>query len=74
MRRAHAHIVAVDLSEDKLAQARALGATHTVNAGSDDAKAQIRDITSGGVDYAFEFAGAIRALSSWPTTRHGAAA
>ncbi|WP_198085995.1 zinc-dependent alcohol dehydrogenase family protein [Variovorax sp. E3] len=66
------HIVAVDLSEDKLAQARALGATHTVNAGSDDAKAQIRDITSGGADYVFEFAGAIRALSlAYDATRRG---
>lgn len=66
------HIVAVDLSQDKLAQARALGATHTVNAGSDDAKAQIRDITSGGADYVFEFAGAIRALSlAYDATRRG---
>ena len=53
-------------------QARALGATHTVNAGSDDAKAQIRDITFGGADYVFEFAGAIRALSlAYDATRRG---
>lgn len=65
-------IVAVDLSEDKLAQARALGATHTVNAGTPDAAEAVRTATSGGVDFAFEFAGAIRALElAYRVTRRG---
>jgi alcohol dehydrogenase len=65
-------IVAVDLSDDKLAQARTLGATHTVNAGQADAVEQIRELSSGGVEFAFEFAGSVRALElAWRITRRG---
>jgi alcohol dehydrogenase len=65
-------IIAVDLSDAKLDQARALGATHTVNAGRDDAVEQIRALSSGGVEFAFEFAGAIRALDlAYRITRRG---
>ena len=65
-------IIAVDLSEDKLAQARELGATHTVNAGAADAMEQIRALSAGGVEYAFEFAGSIRALDlAYRVTRRG---
>lgn len=65
-------IIAVDLSEDKLAQARELGATHTVNAGAADAMEQIRALSAGGVEYAFEFAGSIRALDlAYRITRRG---
>jgi succinate semialdehyde reductase (NADPH) len=53
-------IVAVDISEDKLAGARELGATHTVNSAEVDAPAAIREITDGrGVDVAFEALGNI---------------
>lgn len=55
-------IVAIDLSEDKLAHARKLGATHTINAGLPDAREQGRSLSSGGVEYAFEFAGSVPAL------------
>ena len=55
-------ILAVDLNDDKLALASELGATATLNSGSDDAVAAARDLTRGGVDYAFEMAGAVRAL------------
>ncbi len=55
-------IVAVDLQEDKLALAKELGATLTINAGSEDAVKQIRELTSGGVDFAFEMAGSVPAL------------
>ncbi|VTU38147.1 zinc-dependent alcohol dehydrogenase family protein [Variovorax sp. PBL-E5] len=66
------HIIAVDLSDAKLEQARALGATHTVNAGDPAAKEQIREISAGGVEYAFEFAGSIRALDlAYAVTRRG---
>ncbi len=55
-------IIAVDLSDEKLAHARTLGATHTVNAGLPDAAEQIRKLSGAGVEYAFEFAGSVRAL------------
>jgi alcohol dehydrogenase len=65
-------MLAVDLSEAKLDQAMDLGATHVVNAGSPDAREHIRSITNGGVDYAFEFAGSIRALElAYGITRRG---
>ena len=65
-------IIAVDLAEDKLAQARELGATHTVNAGQPDALEQIRELSGGGVEFAFEFAGSIRALDlAYRVTRRG---
>ncbi len=55
-------IVAVDLADGKLALARELGATHTVNAAAADAVDQVRDLTGGGVDFAFEMAGSVAAL------------
>ena len=55
-------IVAVDLSDAKLAFAKALGATHAVNAGSADAVQEIRDMTGGGAEYFFEMAGSVQAL------------
>ncbi|WP_250494307.1 zinc-dependent alcohol dehydrogenase family protein [Caballeronia sp. GAWG1-1] len=65
-------IIAIDLADDKLEQARALGATHTVNAGQDNALEQIRSLSSGGVEFAFEFAGSIRALDlAYRITRRG---
>jgi alcohol dehydrogenase len=56
-------IVAVDLNEEKLALARSLGATDTVNGSAPDAAAQIRALTGGGVDVGFEMAGSARAAS-----------
>lgn len=65
-------IIAIDLADDKLEQARALGATHTVNAGQDGAFEQIRALSAGGVEFAFEFAGSIRALDlAYRITRRG---
>ncbi len=65
-------IIAVDLSDSKLEQARLLGATHTVNAGQDDALEHIRALSSEGVEFAFEFAGSIRALDlAYRITRRG---
>jgi len=43
-------IVAVDLFDNKLELARSLGATHTINAASADAGAEIRSILPGGPD------------------------
>jgi alcohol dehydrogenase len=65
-------IIAIDLADDKLRQALALGATQTVNAGDGDAAEQIRALSSGGVEFAFEFAGSIRALElAYRVTRRG---
>lgn len=53
-----APIVAVDVREEKLAAALALGATHAVNGAREDVAARIREITDGrGVDVAFEALG-----------------
>ena len=51
-----ARVIAVDLSEEKLALARSFGATDTV-IGGPDAVAAVRETTRGGVDYAFEVIG-----------------
>ncbi len=65
-------VVAVDLSEDKLALARGLGAVQTVNAGDADAVEQVRALTGGGADFVFEMAGSVRALeAAWRMTRRG---
>lgn len=55
-------IVAVDIEEGRLARARRLGATHTVNAGSSDISEQVRAIAPGGVDWAIEAIGQARTL------------
>ncbi len=52
-----AKIIAVDVVGEKLALARALGATHVVNGAKDDPVAAIKELTGGGADYAFEAVG-----------------
>ncbi|HZY21724.1 MAG TPA: zinc-dependent alcohol dehydrogenase family protein [Beijerinckiaceae bacterium] len=65
-------VVAVDLSDEKLGLARQLGATDTFNAGSPDAVNEIREAVKGGVEYAFEMAGSVRALDlAYKITRRG---
>jgi len=66
------HIIAVDLSDAKLEIAKTLGATHTFNAGAPDCIEKIREATGGGVEYAFELAGSVRALdTAYKITRRG---
>jgi len=66
------HIVAVDLSDDKLALATTLGATHTFNAADADIVAKVKEATKGGVDYAIEMAGSTRAFeTAYRITRRG---
>jgi len=51
-------IIAVDLDNEKLEFAKSFGATHGVNAsGNADPVEAIRDLTGGGVDYAFDAIG-----------------
>jgi alcohol dehydrogenase len=65
-------VVAVDLSEDKLGLARQLGATDTFNAADPEIVQKVKDATQGGVDYAIEMAGAIRAFeTAYRITRRG---
>lgn len=65
-------IVAVDLHDSKLAIARSLGATITVNARDPNAVAKVKEATRGGVDFAFEMAGVIQAMEmSYRMTRRG---
>jgi alcohol dehydrogenase len=65
-------IVAVDLADDKLAFAKELGATSTVNAKDPEAGEQVKTTTGGGVEYAFDFSGSTRALDlAYRITRRG---
>ena len=65
-------IVAVDLSDDKLGLARQLGATDTFNPGNAGAIDEIKSATSGGVEFAFEMAGSVRAMElAYKITRRG---
>ena len=65
-------VVAVDLSDDKLGLARQLGATDTFNAASPEAANEVRAATNGGVDFAFEMAGSVRAMDlAYKITRRG---
>ena len=51
-------IVAVDVDDRKLARAKQFGATHTVNSGTDDPVAKIRELTGGfGADVVIEAVG-----------------
>ncbi|MEO6245796.1 MAG: galactitol-1-phosphate 5-dehydrogenase [Opitutaceae bacterium] len=51
-------VVAVDLADNRLALARELGATHTINSGREDAAAAVAKITGGiGAEFAFEVVG-----------------
>ncbi len=55
-------VIAVDVADDKIAFARALGATHGVNASAPDAVERIKALSGGGVDFFFEMAGVVAAL------------
>lgn len=67
-----APLVAVDLSDAKLAIAQQFGATHTFNAAAPDCVEQIRKATNGGVMHALEMAGSAKALElAWQITARG---
>jgi 6-hydroxycyclohex-1-ene-1-carbonyl-CoA dehydrogenase len=55
---AGARVIAVDLSDERLALARRLGASHLVNPGTTErVDKEVRKLTDGGVDVAFEVVG-----------------
>jgi len=67
-------IVAVDLDEGRLELARKRGATDAVRAG-EDAAAEVKRITGGGVDHAFEVVGRPETIRlAWDTLHPGGTA
>ena len=54
---AASRIIAIDVNPSKFEYALKLGATDTVDASNTDAVEAVRDLTDGGVDYAFEVIG-----------------
>ena len=65
-------IVAIDIHDSKLAVAMSLGATAAVNARDPDAVAKVKELTKGGVDFAFEMAGSVQAMEmAYRMTRRG---
>lgn len=65
-------VVAVDLAQDKLDLALALGATDAFKADAPDAIEAIRAATKGGVDHGLEMAGSVKALDlAYQITRRG---
>ena len=65
-------IIAVDLRDDKLEFAKQFGATHGVNASQEDPVEAIKELTGGGVDFAFDAIG-LRVTNEQilPSTRAG---
>ncbi|WP_193176443.1 Zn-dependent alcohol dehydrogenase [Oricola nitratireducens] len=58
-------IIAIDLSNDKLAAAKRFGATHGINAGAPDHREQLMALTGGrGVDFVFVSVGVKPAIDS----------
>lgn len=65
-------IVAIDMLDEKLALAKQLGATHTVSARDPKCVEHVKDLTQGGVDFAFEMASSVKALElAYKITRRG---
>ncbi len=65
-------IIAIDMLDDKLKMAKQLGATHTVNATDKDAVEQAKALSNGGVEFAFELAGSVKALElAYKVTKRG---
>ncbi|MSQ08829.1 MAG: Zn-dependent alcohol dehydrogenase [Dehalococcoidia bacterium] len=63
-------IIAVDVHDHKLEFAYKFGATDVVNAKSQDAAKVIRDLTGGGVDFAFDTFGSARtSVAAYDSTR-----
>lgn len=64
--------VAIDMLDDKLKLAKQLGATHVVNARDPKCVEMVKDLTQGGVDFAFEMASSVKALElAYKVTRRG---
>ena len=65
-------VIGIDMLDDKLDLARQIGADDTFNAGDPDIVAKLREATGGGVDYAFEMVGSVKAMDlAYRITRRG---
>lgn len=65
-------IIAIDILPAKFALAKRLGANVTIHAQENDPVAAVRDITGGGVEYAFEAVGNAQILAqAYKATRNG---
>jgi alcohol dehydrogenase len=65
-------LIALDISDSKLALATELGATHVFNARDPDVTEKVMTATRGGVQFAFEMAGSGPAMSlAYNITRRG---
>ncbi|MDX1514933.1 MAG: alcohol dehydrogenase catalytic domain-containing protein, partial [Gammaproteobacteria bacterium] len=65
-------LIAMDLNSEKRKLAGSLGATHLFDPRDGDAEGEIIELTRGGVDFAFEMAGAIAAMEcAYRITRRG---
>ncbi|MFJ5369357.1 zinc-dependent alcohol dehydrogenase family protein [Bosea sp. CER48] len=65
-------VIAVDLAQDKLDLALALGATDAFRADTPDVIEAIKQATKGGVDHGLEMAGSVKALDlAYQITRRG---
>jgi S-(hydroxymethyl)glutathione dehydrogenase/alcohol dehydrogenase len=60
-------IVAIDLSDERLAHARTLGATHALRGDDPDLAAHVASITEGGADHAFEAIGRAETITMLPS-------
>ena len=67
-----ASVIAADVNPYKRAIALQLGAHHAIDPAEGNAIEKVKDITNGGVDIAFEFAGVIKALEfAYAVTQRG---
>lgn len=65
-------IIAIDRDPSKLEVARRVGATHALCTQEAGCVEKVRDLTGGGVDYAFELAGSIDAMATaYALVQHG---
>jgi alcohol dehydrogenase len=65
-------IIAIDREPYKLDVARRVGATHAFNAAEPNCVERVRDLTRGGVDYAFELAGNVDAMKlAYASVKYG---
>lgn len=65
-------IIAIDINENKLKQAKELGATAVFNSKDADVVEQVKAYTNGGVDFAFETAGVVAAMDvAYAITKRG---
>lgn len=65
-------VIAIDINDKKLAQAKELGATAVFNSADADVVDQVKAYSTGGVDYAFETAGVVPAMNvAYAITKRG---